>query len=193
MILITTSLIVALAGLMIALAPARGDHELTVEATGDARAPAIPAPDSVPVTTITPSTTLAVAASPAPEPIELTVSVATETETSDTAETSDTPDTSDTLETTADDDVGSCGGDLPPCWVRAIESNHDYRAYNRRGCGGRGCYGAWQFDPRTWDGYGGYDDPRDAPASVQDAKARELWDNGRGCSHWSGPTWSACR
>lgn len=80
---------------------------------------------------------------------------------------------------------GACGGDLPPCSVMRRESGGNIRAINRTGCGGRGCYGKWQFDPRTWAGYGGYQFASDAPESVQDAKARELWAGGRGCSHWN--------
>lgn len=77
-----------------------------------------------------------------------------------------------------------CGGDLPPCWVKARESGGDYRAVNPTGCGGRTCGGAWQFDPRTWNGYGGYTFAQDAPPEVQDAKAREVWAGGAGCRHW---------
>lgn len=80
-----------------------------------------------------------------------------------------------------------CGPDdgLPPCDVKRRESGGNYQAYNPTGCGGRSCGGAWQFDPRTWNGYGGYEFAQDAPPEVQDAKARELWANGAGCSHWA--------
>lgn len=77
-----------------------------------------------------------------------------------------------------------CGGDLPPCEVKQRESGGDYRAVNPTGCGGYSCGGAWQFDPRTWNGYGGYEFAQDAPPEVQDAKARELYANGAGASHW---------
>lgn len=77
-----------------------------------------------------------------------------------------------------------CGGDLPPCYVKQRESGGDYGAVNPTGCGGYTCGGAWQFDPRTWAGYGGYQYAQDAPPDVQDAKARELWANGAGASHW---------
>lgn len=81
-----------------------------------------------------------------------------------------------------------CGGDLPPCWVLDRESGYndgdpytyDIHAYNPTGCGGRGCYGKWQCDPRSCDGTG--------TEAEQDASARALWDGGRGCSHWA-----ACR
>lgn len=80
--------------------------------------------------------------------------------------------------------LAPCGGDLPPCTVKANESGGDYTAVNPTGCGGRSCGGAWQFDPKTWNGYGGYAYAQDAPPEVQDAKARELWADGAGCSHW---------
>lgn len=72
---------------------------------------------------------------------------------------------------------GRCGGDLPPCWVMMRESRGDPNAYNPTGCSGRGCYGKWQCDPRTCDGTG--------TEAEQDAEARRVWDNGRGCSHWN--------
>jgi Transglycosylase-like domain len=78
-----------------------------------------------------------------------------------------------------------CGGALPPCWVLQRESRGDYGAVNPTGCSGRTCGGAWQFDPRTWDSYGGYARAEDAPPDVQDAKAVELWAGGDGCSHWN--------
>lgn len=75
---------------------------------------------------------------------------------------------------------GRCGGDLPPCWVMMRESRGDPGAHNPTGCNGRGCYGKWQFDPRTGDGTG--------TEAEQDAEARRVWDGGRGCQHWN-----ACR
>lgn len=73
--------------------------------------------------------------------------------------------------------TGRCGGDLPPCWVMMRESGGNIHAYNPTGCGGRGCYGKWQCDPRSCDGTG--------TEAEQDAEARRLWDHGRGCSHWA--------
>lgn len=73
--------------------------------------------------------------------------------------------------------TGACGGDLPPCWVMKRESGGNINAYNPTGCSGRGCYGKWQCDPRTCDGTGTEEE--------QDAEARRVWDNGRGCSHWA--------
>jgi hypothetical protein len=74
----------------------------------------------------------------------------------------------------------ACGGDLPPCYVMRRESGGDIHAYNPHGCGGRGCYGKWQCDPRTCTGRG--------TEAQQDDEARALWNHGRGCQHWS-----ACR
>lgn len=73
--------------------------------------------------------------------------------------------------------TGRCGGDLPPCWVMMRESGGDINAYNPDGCSGRGCFGKWQCDPRTCDGTGTEEE--------QDAEARRVWDNGRGCAHWN--------
>ncbi len=93
--------------------------------------------------------------------------------------------------------LGACGGDLPPCYVKQRESKGDYRVWNggcyapvgwsgsRSPCGGSTASGAWQILRSTWNGFGGYLNAADAPPEVQDAKARMLWANGRGCSHWS--------
>lgn len=77
-----------------------------------------------------------------------------------------------------------CGGDLPYCSVLERESHGDPTAKNWSGCHRRGCFGLWQFDPRTWANYGGYSRADLAPAGVQNEKARLLWAGGRGCSHW---------
>jgi hypothetical protein len=72
---------------------------------------------------------------------------------------------------------GRCGGDLPPCSVMMRESGGDIHAYNPTGCGGRGCRGKWQCDPRTCTGTG--------TEAEQDAEARALWADGAGCEHWA--------
>lgn len=77
--------------------------------------------------------------------------------------------------------TGRCGGDLPPCYVMERESRGDIRAENPVSTAA----GKWQFIDGTWDGYGGYSHASDAPEDVQDQKARELWDGGNGCGHWS--------
>jgi hypothetical protein len=95
------------------------------------------------------------------------------------------PVSSDVSAASTSDSLGACGGELPPCWVKDRESRGDYTAVNETGCSGRTCGGAWQFDPLTWNGYGGYAFAQDAPPDVQDAKARELWAGGAGCGHWN--------
>ena len=90
---------------------------------------------------------------------------------------------------------GSCGGDLPPCYVLNRESGGDARIWNggcyapvghlgSSPCGSSSASGLWQFVRGTWGGYGGYVNAADAPPSVQNAKARELWAGGAGCGHW---------
>jgi hypothetical protein len=76
---------------------------------------------------------------------------------------------------------GLCGGDLPPCYVMMRESRGNITAQNPRSTAS----GKWQFLDSTWAGFGGYAKARYAPESVQDAKARQLWNHGRGCSHWN--------
>ena len=73
-----------------------------------------------------------------------------------------------------------CGGDLPACYILARES-HGTNAENPRSSAS----GYWQFLDSTWNGYGGYRHASDAPADVQDAKAREVWAGGAGASHWA--------
>lgn len=88
----------------------------------------------------------------------------------------------------------ACGGDLPPCSVLRRESGGDLRVWNghcyypigyagSNPCGSTAS-GKWQFIRSTWNGYGGYLNAADAPAEVQNAKARELWAGGKGASHW---------
>lgn len=75
-----------------------------------------------------------------------------------------------------------CGGDLPPCSVKQRESHGDYTARNP---GPEAACGAWQIITSTWAGFAGYPTACDAPPAVQDEKARQLWQNGAGCNHWS--------
>jgi hypothetical protein len=74
-----------------------------------------------------------------------------------------------------------CGGDLPPCYVKMRESGGDYNAQNPSSSAS----GAWQFLDSTWNGFGGYARAAYAPPDVQDARAREVWAGGAGCSNWS--------
>lgn len=101
----------------------------------------------------------------------------------------------------------ACDGDTIPCWVVNRESGGDPRIWNGR-CyapfGWRGARapncpralssasGFGQVVRRTWGGYGGYLNAADAPVSVQNARIRQLWNEGgrpaAGCYHWK-----ACR
>lgn len=76
---------------------------------------------------------------------------------------------------------GRCGGNLPPCYVMNRESGGSLTAENPVSTAS----GKWQFLDSTWAGYGGYSHASQAPESVQDARAAELWASGSGCSHWS--------
>jgi hypothetical protein len=75
----------------------------------------------------------------------------------------------------------ACGGDLPPCCVMMRESRGSTTAMNPSGAAGK-----WQFMPGTWNGYGGYSSAAQAPESVQDAKARQVWAGGAGAGNWGG-------
>lgn len=78
-----------------------------------------------------------------------------------------------------------CGGDLPPCWVKARESGGNYGAVNWGGCGGANCYGAWQFGG-FWAGKLGLpEDIINATPEQQDEAARILWAGGAGCGNWA--------
>lgn len=52
---------------------------------------------------------------------------------------------------------------------------------------GNGYYGAYQFNISTWNGYGGFTVPSDAPPAVQDQKATETY-QARGWQPWPGCT-----
>jgi hypothetical protein len=86
--------------------------------------------------------------------------------------------------------VASCGDDwgcFRECTIR-IESGGDYSINT-----GNGHYGAWQFAMNTWPGAvtrAGYEEwagrlPNEAPPSVQDAAAHQLWLE-RGTQPWGG-------
>lgn len=76
---------------------------------------------------------------------------------------------------------GRCGGSLPSCAVMACESRGNLTVRNYEGSSATG---KWQITKGTWGGYGGYAEARDAPESVQDEKARQLWAGGAGKGHW---------
>lgn len=77
--------------------------------------------------------------------------------------------------------TGACGGDLPPCSVLECESHGNLVAQNPRSTAS----GKWQILDSTWAGYGGYARAMDAPESVQDDRAREIYAGGTGRRAWS--------
>lgn len=74
-----------------------------------------------------------------------------------------------------------CGGDLPPCYIVQRESGGDPRAQNPTSSAS----GLFQITDGTWGGYGGYKHAKDAPVSVQEERAAQVWDHGRGCGNWT--------
>jgi hypothetical protein len=73
------------------------------------------------------------------------------------------------------------GGGCVPDYIVQRESGGNYKAENPTSTAS----GKYQFVDGTWNGYGGYQHASDAPPAVQDAKACEVWDSGRGASHWA--------
>ncbi len=79
-----------------------------------------------------------------------------------------------TKPTTNNQDMQSVGWQkLRFCESRGFYQNKNNNKYR----------GAYQFDYPTWNNYGGYYDPADAPPDVQDAKAADTYRR-RGASPW---------
>lgn len=74
-----------------------------------------------------------------------------------------------------------CGGTLPPCYVLARESGGHPTAQNPRSSAS----GLWQFVHGTWNHYYGYNEAKYAPPSIQNQKAADTWNYGKGCYHWN--------
>jgi hypothetical protein len=150
----------------------------------------------MPTTTAPPDTTTTV-----PELVPSTIAIPVDPELNPPEPVATTPTTATTLavrrtppttvvyvappSAVVDAGTGACGGSLPPCWVLRRESGGNIRAVNATGCGGRGCFGKWQFDPRTSKGLGYALTMDQYSEGVQDTAARTLWAGGSGCSHWA--------
>jgi hypothetical protein len=79
---------------------------------------------------------------------------------------------------------GGGSGCVLPDYICERESGHDYGAVNPTGCGGRGCFGMYQFDPRTYAGAGCEGTAQTATPAQQDACASKVYAGGAGAGHW---------
>jgi hypothetical protein len=79
---------------------------------------------------------------------------------------------------------GGGSGCVLPDYICERESGHDYGAVNPTGCGGRGCFGMYQFDPRTYASAGCEGTAQTATPAQQDACASKVYAGGAGASHW---------
>ncbi len=69
-----------------------------------------------------------------------------------------------------------------PAYICARESGYNIRAQNPVSSAS----GKYQFLDSTWGGYGGYAHAKDAPESVQDERARQVW------TETGGSAWACC-
>jgi septal ring factor EnvC (AmiA/AmiB activator) len=74
---------------------------------------------------------------------------------------------------------GAGGGWSIPYSVVNCESGGQYLTPNSAGASGY-----YQFMPGTWNNYGGYSQAYQAPKSLQDQRAQQVWNSGAGASNW---------
>jgi hypothetical protein len=74
---------------------------------------------------------------------------------------------------------GAAGGWSIPYSVVQCESGGQDLTPNSAGASGY-----YQFLRSTWSGYGGYSQAYQAPKSLQDQRAAQLWNSGSGASNW---------
>lgn len=75
---------------------------------------------------------------------------------------------------------GASNGWAIPESIVMCESGGNYQAENPTSTAS----GAYQIIDSTWDGYGGYSSASDAPPSVQDERAAQIWAGGAGRGNW---------
>jgi septal ring factor EnvC (AmiA/AmiB activator) len=81
--------------------------------------------------------------------------------------------------TPAGPSYGAGGGWAIPYSVVQCESGGQDLTPNSAGASGY-----YQILPSTWSGYGGYSQAYQAPKSLQDQRATQLWNGGSGASNW---------
>ncbi len=82
-------------------------------------------------------------------------------------------------------DPGPCLPKTTGCVLPEYICTREAGSVNVWNGSGSGASGKYQFMPGTWANFEGYPYAAWAPETVQDEKARQVWDNGRGCGHWS--------
>lgn len=137
---------------------------------------------TIPSTLVRPSSTLAPSTTSAPTTAPATTAPPTTAAPAPTAPPQTAPPTTQPPAPVVAAVSGACGGNLPPCCVMMRESGGNPTAVNPSS----GASGKWQFMSDTWQGYGGYSSAAQAPESVQDARAAEIWAGGAGAGHWGG-------
>jgi hypothetical protein len=75
---------------------------------------------------------------------------------------------------------GPSNGWAIPEHIVMCESGGNYSAHNPTSSAS----GAYQIIDSTWGGYGGYSSAAEAPPSIQDERAAQIWDGGAGRGNW---------